>query len=151
MQIGLLQLLLDALDLQIDDAAAKDIASRSRGTPRIVNRLLRRVRDYAQVRADGRVTLEVARAAMALLDVDAFGFDESDRRLLLTVIDKFGGGPVGLGSLSAALSEEADAIEDIYEPYLIQIGFLERTPRGRLATARAYEYFGRTAPGRGLF
>jgi Holliday junction DNA helicase RuvB len=139
------------LGVQIDDAAAKDIASRSRGTPRIVNRLLRRVRDYAQVRADGRVTLEVARAAMALLDVDAFGFDESDRRLLLTVIDKFGGGPVGLGSLSAALSEEADAIEDIYEPYLIQIGFLERTPRGRLATARAYEYFGRTAPGRGLF
>ena len=131
--------------------AAKDIASRSRGTPRIVNRLLRRVRDYAQVGADGKVTLEVARAAMTLLDVDAYGFDESDRRLLLTVIDKFGGGPVGLGSLAAALSEEADAIEDIYEPYLIQIGFLERTPRGRLATARAYEYFGRAVPGRGLF
>jgi len=136
---------------QMDDAAAKDIASRSRGTPRIVNRLLRRVRDYAQVRADGKVTLEVARAAMQLLDVDAYGFDESDRRLLLTIIDKFDGGPVGLGSLSAALSEEADAIEDIYEPYLIQIGFLERTPRGRLATARAYEYFGRAVPGRGLF
>ncbi|HEX6163528.1 MAG TPA: Holliday junction branch migration DNA helicase RuvB [Vicinamibacterales bacterium] len=139
------------LNIKIDDAAAKDIASRSRGTPRIVNRLLRRVRDYAQVRADGKVTLDVARAAMQLLDVDAYGFDESDRRLLLTVIDKFSGGPVGLGSLAAALSEEADAIEDIYEPYLIQIGFLERTPRGRLATARAYEYFGRTAPGRGLF
>lgn len=139
------------LGVQVDAAAAKDIASRSRGTPRIVNRLLRRVRDYAQVRADGKVTLEVARAAMQLLDVDAYGFDESDRRLLLTIIDKFDGGPVGLGSLSAALSEEADAIEDIYEPYLIQIGFLERTPRGRLATARAYEYFGRTAPGRGLF
>jgi Holliday junction DNA helicase RuvB len=139
------------LGVQIDDAAAKDIASRSRGTPRIVNRLLRRVRDYAQVRADGKVTLEVARAAMQLLDVDAYGFDESDRRLLLTIIDKFGGGPVGVGSLSAALSEEADAIEDIYEPYLIQIGFLERTPRGRLATARAYEYFGRAVPGRGLF
>jgi holliday junction DNA helicase RuvB len=135
----------------MDDAAARDIASRSRGTPRIVNRLLRRVRDYAQVRADGTVTLEVAHAAMALLDVDQFGFDESDRRLLLTVIDKFGGGPVGLGSLAAALSEEADAIEDIYEPYLIQSGFLERTPRGRLATARAYEYFGRAVPGRGLF
>ncbi len=134
------------LAVQIDDAAAKDIASRSRGTPRIVNRLLRRVRDYAQVRADGKVTLEVAHAAMQLLDVDAYGFDESDRRLLLTIIDKFGGGPVGLGSLSAALSEEADAIEDIYEPYLIQIGFLERTSRGRLATARAYEYFGLTAP-----
>jgi Holliday junction DNA helicase RuvB len=139
------------LNIRIDDDAAKNIASRSRGTPRIVNRLLRRVRDYAQVRADGTVTLEVARAAMTLLDVDDFGFDESDRRLLLTVIDKFGGGPVGLGSLAAALSEEADAIEDIYEPYLIQSGFLERTPRGRLATARAYEYFGRTAPGRGLF
>jgi len=139
------------LNIKIDDDAAKDIASRSRGTPRIVNRLLRRVRDYAQVRADGTVNLEVARAAMQLLDVDAYGFDESDRRLLLTVIDKFSGGPVGLGSLAAALSEEADAIEDIYEPYLIQIGFLERTPRGRLATARAYEYFGRTVPGRGLF
>jgi holliday junction DNA helicase RuvB len=139
------------LGVPMDDLAAKDIASRSRGTPRIVNRLLRRVRDYAQVRADGRVTLEVARAAMTLLDVDAYGFDESDRRLLLTVIDKFGGGPVGLGSLAAALSEEADAIEDMYEPYLIQIGFLERTQRGRLATARAYEYFGRAVPGRGLF
>lgn len=139
------------LGVRVDAAAARDIASRSRGTPRIVNRLLRRVRDYAQVRADGTVTLEVARAAMQLLDVDEHGFDDSDRRLLLTVIDKFGGGPVGLGSLAAALSEEADAIEDIYEPYLIQIGFLERTPRGRLATVRAYEYFGRTAPGRGLF
>jgi Holliday junction DNA helicase RuvB len=139
------------LGVPMDDLAAKDIASRSRGTPRIVNRLLRRVRDFAQVRADGRVTLEVARDAMTLLDVDAYGFDESDRRLLLTVIDKFGGGPVGLGSLAAALSEEADAIEDIYEPYLIQSGFLERTSRGRLATVRAYEYFGRAAPGRGLF
>jgi holliday junction DNA helicase RuvB len=139
------------LGVQMDDAAAKDIASRSRGTPRIVNRLLRRVRDYAQVRADGRLTIDVARAAMTLLDVDEYGFDESDRRLLLTVIDKFGGGPVGLGSLAAALSEEADAIEDIYEPYLIQIGFLERTQRGRVATPRAYEYFGRTAPGRSLF
>ena len=139
------------LGVPMDDEAARDIASRSRGTPRIVNRLVRRVRDYAQVRADGRVTLEVAQAAMHLLDVDQYGFDESDRRLLLTIIDKFGGGPVGVGSLAAALSEEADAIEDIYEPFLIQIGFLERTPRGRVATARAYEYFGRRAPGRGLF
>jgi Holliday junction DNA helicase RuvB len=139
------------LGVQMDDAAAKDIASRSRGTPRIVNRLLRRVRDYAQVRADGRVTLDVVRAAMQLLDVDEYGFDDSDRRLLLTIIDKFSGGPVGLGSLAAALSEEEDAIEDIYEPFLIQGGFIERTPRGRLATARAYEYFGRKAPGRGLF
>jgi Holliday junction DNA helicase RuvB len=139
------------LNVPMDDAAAVDIASRSRGTPRIVNRLVRRVRDYAQVRADGRITVEVARAAMALLDVDQYGFDESDRRLLLAVIDKFNGGPVGLGSLAAALHEEADAIEDIYEPYLMQIGFLERTPRGRVATARAYEYFGRGVPGRGLF
>lgn len=139
------------LDVPMDDAAAVEIAGRSRGTPRIVNRLLRRVRDYAQVRADGRITVEVARAAMSLLDVDQYGFDESDRRLVLTIIDKFNGGPVGLGSLAAALSEEADAIEDMYEPYLIQIGFLERTPRGRIATARAYEYFGRTMPGRGLF
>jgi holliday junction DNA helicase RuvB len=139
------------LNVDMDAAAATDIASRSRGTPRIVNRLLRRVRDYAQVRANGKVTLDVARAAMQLLDVDEYGFDESDRRLLLTVIDKFSGGPVGLGSLAAALSEETDAIEDIHEPYLIQIGFLERTPRGRIATPRAYQYFGRTAPGRGLF
>lgn len=139
------------LDVPMDEAAAKEIAGRSRGTPRVVNRLLRRVRDYAQVRADGRITVEVARAAMALLDVDQYGFDESDRRLVVTIIDKFNGGPVGLGSLAAALSEEADAIEDMYEPYLIQIGFLERTPRGRIATARAYEYFGRTMPGRGLF
>jgi Holliday junction DNA helicase RuvB len=139
------------LNVPMDDAAAIEIARRSRGTPRIVNRLLRRVRDYAQVRADGRITVDVVGAAMQLLDVDRFGFDDSDRRLLLTVIEKFGGGPVGLGSLAAALHEEADAIEDMYEPYLIQIGFLERTPRGRTATARAYEYFGRTAPGGGLF
>jgi Holliday junction DNA helicase RuvB len=139
------------LNVPMDEAAAVEIATRSRGTPRIVNRLLRRVRDYAQVRADGRITVAVARAAMELLDVDQYGFDESDRRLLLTVIDKFSGGPVGLGSLAAALHEEADAIEDMYEPYLIQIGFLERTPRGRIATARAYDYFGRQAPRGGLF
>jgi Holliday junction DNA helicase RuvB len=139
------------LNVPMDDAAAVEIASRSRGTPRIVNRLLRRVRDYAQVRADGRISVEVARAAMVLLDVDQYGFDDSDRRLLLTIIEKFSGGPVGLGSLAAALHEEADAIEDMYEPYLIQIGFLERTPRGRMATARAYEFFGRQAPGGGLF
>jgi Holliday junction DNA helicase RuvB len=139
------------LNVPMDDAAAVEIAGRSRGTPRIVNRLLRRVRDYAQVRADGRITVAVAQAAMELLDVDRYGFDDSDRRLLLTIIDKFSGGPVGVGSLAAALHEEADAIEDMYEPYLIQIGFLERTPRGRVATARAYEYFGRSAPGGGLF
>ena len=131
------------LGVPIDGDASAEIARRSRGTPRVANRLLRRVRDYAQVRADGRVTLDVADRALRLLEVDEHGFDEIDRRLLLTIIEKFSGGPVGLGSLAAALSEERDAIEDIYEPYLIQIGFLERTPRGRVATARAYELFGR--------
>jgi holliday junction DNA helicase RuvB len=131
------------LGVPIDADASAEIARRSRGTPRVANRLLRRVRDYAQVRADGRVTLQVAVAALALLEVDEHGFDEIDRRLLLAIIDKFSGGPVGVGSLAAALSEERDAIEDIYEPYLIQIGFLERTPRGRVATSRAYELFGR--------
>jgi holliday junction DNA helicase RuvB len=134
----------------VGDGAA-EIARRSRGTPRIANRLLRRVRDYAQVRADGRITPEVAAAAMKLLDVDDHGFDDVDRRLLLTIIDKFSGGPVGLTSLAAATSEEPDAIEDIHEPFLIQLGFLERTPRGRVATRRAYEYFDRQMPGRGLF
>jgi len=136
------------LGVVIDDEARKEVARRSRGTPRIANRLLRRVRDYAQVRADGRITAEVARAAMELLEVDALGFDEVDRKLLRTIIDKFSGGPVGVNSLAAAVSEEKDAIEDIYEPFLIQAGFLDRTPRGRVATARAYEYFGLTAPRR---
>ena len=116
---------------------ASEIARRSRGTPRIANRLLRRVRDYAQVRADGTITLEVAQAALKLLEVDEYGFDEVDRKLLRTIIDKFGGGPVGVNSIAAAISEEKDAIEDIYEPFLIQIGFLDRTPRGRVATPRA--------------
>jgi Holliday junction DNA helicase RuvB len=136
------------LNVPIDDEAATDIARRSRGTPRVANRLLRRVRDYAQVRADGRVTAEVAHRALALLEVDEHGFDEVDRRLLRTIIDKFGGGPVGVASLAAAMSEERDALEDIYEPFLIQIGFLDRTPRGRVATARAYDYFGLPAPGK---
>jgi Holliday junction DNA helicase RuvB len=136
------------LGVPIDDHAANEIARRSRGTPRVANRLLRRVRDYAQVKADGRITLDVADRALKMLEVDQHGFDEIDRRLLRTIIDKFSGGPVGVGSLAAALSEERDAIEDIYEPFLIQIGFLDRTPRGRVATARAYEYFGLTAPGR---
>jgi Holliday junction DNA helicase RuvB len=130
-----------------EDAAA-EIARRSRGTPRIANRLLRRVRDFAQVRADGRITAEVARSAMSLLEVDDNGFDEVDRKLLRTIIDKFSGGPVGVNSLAAAINEEKDAIEDMYEPFLIQAGFLDRTPRGRVATPRAYEYFGLTAPGR---
>jgi holliday junction DNA helicase RuvB len=131
--------------------ASLEIARRARGTPRIANRLLHRVRDYAQVRADGTITVEVARATMKMLEVDDHGFDEIDRRLLSTIMDKFGGGPVGVNTLAAALSEEPDAIEDIHEPYLLQAGFLDRTPRGRVATARAYEYFGRQAPRRGLF
>ena len=130
------------------DNAATEIARRSRGTPRIANRLLRRVRDYAQVRADGHITGDVARSAMKLLEVDDNGFDEVDRKLLRTIIDKFNGGPVGVNSLAAAINEERDAIEDIYEPFLIQAGFLDRTPRGRVATPRAYEYFGLVAPGR---
>lgn len=136
------------LGVPLDRDAAQEMAARSRGTPRVANRLLRRVRDYAQVRADGRITRSVADRALELLQVDRHGFDEVDRRLLLTIIEKFGGGPVGLGSLAAALSEERDAIEDIYEPFLIQIGFLERTPRGRVATARAYEFFGLPGPGK---
>ena len=136
------------LDVVIDDTAASEVARRSRGTPRIANRLLRRVRDFAQVRADGHITAEVAKAAMKLLEVDDQGFDEVDRKLLRTIIEKFNGGPVGVLSLAAAISEERDAIEDIYEPFLIQAGFLDRTPRGRVATPRAYEYFGLTAPGR---
>jgi holliday junction DNA helicase RuvB len=136
------------LGVEIVPDATDELARRSRGTPRIANRLLRRVRDFAQVRADGRITAAVCHDALELLEVDQHGFDEADRRLLKTIIDKFGGGPVGINSLAAAISEEKDAIEDIYEPYLIQIGFLDRTPRGRVATARAYEYFGLTAPGK---
>jgi Holliday junction DNA helicase RuvB len=136
------------LGATIADDAAKEISRRSRGTPRISNRLLRRVRDYAQVRADGVITNEVALAALKLLEVDEHGFDEVDRKLLRTIIDKFGGGPVGVNTIAAAISEEKDAIEDIYEPFLIQIGFLDRTPRGRVATPRAYAYLGREAPAR---
>jgi holliday junction DNA helicase RuvB len=136
------------LDVPIDSAAAAEIARRARGTPRIANRLLRRVRDYAQVRAAGSITLDVACAGLKLLEVDEHGFDEVDRKLLRTIIEKFDGGPVGLNTLAAAISEEKDAIEDIYEPFLIQIGFLDRTPRGRVATPRAYGYFGLEQPGR---
>jgi Holliday junction DNA helicase RuvB len=136
------------LGVSIDDAAAAEVGRRSRGTPRIANRLLRRVRDYAQVRASGRVTLDVTSAAMSLLEVDEHGFDEVDRKLLRTIIDKFSGGPVGVNSLAAAINEDKDAIEDMYEPFLIQHGFLDRTPRGRVATQRAYEYFGLTPPKR---
>ena len=136
------------LDVPIDDAATQEVAGRSRGTPRVANRLLRRVRDFAEVRADGRITVAVSREALKLLEVDDQGFDEADRRLLHTIIDKFDGGPVGLSSLAAAISEEKEAIEDIYEPFLIQAGFLDRTPRGRVATARAYKYFGLSTPER---
>ena len=118
------------------------LRKRARGTPRIVNRLLRRVRDYAEVDYDGRITQEVANDALNRMEVDTFGLDEMDRKLLLTIIEKFEGGPVGVGTLSAAIHEEKDSIEEIIEPYLIQIGFLDRTPRGRMATPAAYEHFG---------
>jgi len=136
------------LGVPITADAAHEIARRARGTPRVANRLLRRVRDYAQVRADGSITPDVAQKALQMLEVDEHGFDEVDRRLLRTIIDKFGGGPVGVGSLAAALSEERDALEDIHEPFLIQAGFLDRTLRGRVATAKAYEYFGLPSPDR---
>jgi Holliday junction DNA helicase RuvB len=127
----------------LEPEGADEIARRARGTPRIANRLLRRVRDFAQVRADGRITRAVARDALTLLDVDEAGFDKMDRALLLTIIDKFAGGPVGIETLAAAVGEERDTIEDVYEPFLIQEGFLARTPKGRTATALAYEHFGR--------
>ena len=136
------------IGVPIDRDASTELARRARGTPRVANRLLRRVRDYAQVRASGHITMDVARRALSLLEVDERGFDEIDRRLLRTIIEKFNGGPVGVASLAAAMSEERDAIEDIYEPFLIQIGFLDRTPRGRVATAKASEYFGLDAPGK---
>jgi Holliday junction DNA helicase RuvB len=134
------------LGAPIEPEAAAEISRRTRGTPRIANRLLRRVRDYAQVRATGTITLDVCHAALKLLEVDEHGFDEIDRKLLRTIIEKFGGGPVGLGTIAAAISEEKDAIEDIYEPFLLQNGFIDRTPRGRVATPRAYGYFGLIAP-----
>jgi Holliday junction DNA helicase RuvB len=136
----------DILQLPIDEAGAREIASRSRGTPRIANRLLRRVRDYAQVKADGKVTETIAKAAMDLLEVDPHGFDTMDRRLLLAIIEKFDGGPVGVESLAAALGEERGTLEDVVEPYLIQEGFLQRTSRGRIATRSAYLHFGLSVP-----
>jgi Holliday junction DNA helicase RuvB len=132
------------MGVSIDNEGAAEIAGRSRGTPRIANRLLRRVRDYAQVRGGGKIDKATAEAALQMLEVDQHGFDEVDRKLLLTIIEKYQGGPVGVGTLAAALAEEADAIEEIYEPFLIQIGFLNRTPRGRVATLLAYEHFGIT-------
>jgi holliday junction DNA helicase RuvB len=131
------------MNITIDQDAAAEIARRSRGTPRIANRLLRRVRDFAQVAGNSAVTQDAVVSSMKRLEVDEKGFDEMDRRLLLTIIDKFDGGPVGLETLAAALGEEKDTLEDVYEPYLIQEGFLDRTPRGRLATKLCFEYFGK--------
>ena len=144
------------LNVEIEPNGAMEIARRSRGTPRIANRLLRRVRDYAEVDYDGRITEAVAQDALNRMEVDTFGLDEVDRKLLLMIIEKFDGGPVGLGTISAAISEERDSIEEIIEPYLIQIGFLNRTPRGRMATRHAYEHFGldallKTSNSPGLF
>ncbi len=130
------------LETAIEDEGALEIARRSRGTPRVGLRLLRRVRDFAQVRADGIITPEVADEALALMDIDHLGLDDIDRRVLLTIIEKFGGGPVGLETIAAAISEESDTIMDVYEPYLLQLGFLERTPRGRMATPGAYAHLG---------
>ena len=134
------------LKIEMDPHGAMEIAKRSRGTPRIVNRLLRRVRDFAEVRADGAITRAVADGALAMLDVDASGLDVMDRKLLRTVLDKFGGGPVGVENLAAAIGEERDTIEDVLEPFLIQQGFLQRTSRGRMATALSYRHFGLTPP-----
>jgi Holliday junction DNA helicase RuvB len=129
------------LDVPIHEDAAEEIARRCRGTPRIANRLLRRVRDYAQVRADGHITRAVAQTALNLLEVDRYGLDELDQKIMLTVLEKYRGGPVGLNTIAASIGEEADTIEEVYEPYLIQLGFLNRTPRGRVATEPAYDYF----------
>lgn len=132
------------LEIKVDGEGADEIAKRSRGTPRVANRLLRRVRDYAQVRADGLITREVAHAALSRLNVDEYGLDDMDSRILKAIIEKFGGGPVGLNTVAVAVGEDADTIEEVYEPFLIQQGFLNRTPRGRVATASAYKHFGFT-------
>ncbi|MBC7345942.1 MAG: Holliday junction branch migration DNA helicase RuvB, partial [Clostridia bacterium] len=131
------------LGVAIEAEAAEEIARRARGTPRVANRLLKRVRDYAEVRGGGRIDLAVARAALSMLQVDEQGLDATDRQMLLTLIDKFGGGPVGLETLAASINEEPDTVEDVLEPYLMQIGYLKRTPRGRVATALAFAHLGR--------
>src|SRR5690349_17636393 len=129
------------LSVEVDEEGAREIARRGRGTPRIANRLLRRVRDYAQVRADGRITRAVAETALDLLEVDHYGLDEVDQKIMHTIAEKYGGGPVGLSTIAASIDEQADTIEEVYEPYLMQLGFLDRTPRGRVATERAFEHF----------
>ena len=134
------------LNVKSDPEGLLEIARRSRGTPRIANRMLKRVRDYAQVRGDGKITREIASEGLSLLDVDELGLDRVDRTLLTTMIDKFGGGPVGLDTLAASTGEDANTIEDVYEPYLLQLGFIQRTPRGRICTAAAYEHLGRVKP-----
>jgi holliday junction DNA helicase RuvB len=136
----------EVLRVEIETAGAREIARRSRGTPRVANRLLRRVRDYAQVRANGVITEDVARAALAMLDVDQFGLDDMDARILKTIIEKFDGGPVGVGTIAAAVGEDQGTIEEVYEPFLVQNGFLQRTSRGRMATAQAYRHFGFVQP-----
>ncbi|MDH5298659.1 MAG: Holliday junction branch migration DNA helicase RuvB, partial [Desulfobulbaceae bacterium] len=139
------------LDIPIDDAGALELGRRSRGTPRIANRLLKRLRDFAEVKGDGRITAEIADQALLMLAVDREGLDEMDRRILLTIIDKFDGGPIGIDTLATAVCEERGTLEDVYEPFLIQCGLLARTPRGRMATLSAYEHFGRVVnPRKGL-
>ncbi len=138
------------LQVEIDEDAAREIASRSRGTPRIVNRLLRRTRDFAQVEGDGRINLQIARRALAALDVDERGLDEMDKRILLTIIEKFDGGPVGLNAIASSLSEDSGTIEEVYEPFLLQQGFINRTPRGRMATKSAYKHFNISLKGSNL-
>ena len=134
------------LQVEMEEGGAEEIARRSRGTPRLANRMLKRVRDFAQVRYDGVITEEVARFALDLLDIDKVGLDQTDRKMLLTMIEKFGGGPVGLDTLAASINEESETIEDVYEPYLLQHGFIQRTPRGRVAPAKAYGHLGLPVP-----
>lgn len=136
----------DVLKVELDEYGAEEIARRSRGTPRIANRLLKRVRDFAQVKYDGKITGEVARFALDLLEVDKMGLDYIDRKMLMAMIDKFGGKPVGLDTLAASINEESETIEDVYEPYLLQLGYIQRTPRGRVVTKRGYDHFGLTYP-----
>ena len=136
----------EVLNVEIDDSGAEEIARRSRGTPRLANRMLKRVRDFAQVRYDGVITVEVAKFALDLLDIDKVGLDQIDRKMLLTMIEKFGGRPVGLDTLAASINEDANTIEDVYEPYLLQLGYIQRTPRGRIVTKLGYEHFGLKYP-----